>query len=162
MRREMYHTQEKRQNRLFQPVLCTRRDAWLGHAYYFWDDIYDANVWGTKSKRRTGRYEVYKGVIESENILDTVFTETGYQFFLQTINKVIEVFLNKTGRMPEIPDVCNYIMRVAKWNTVLDGVLFSDSPNTDIEKFNYRKRIQLALYNPKCLVSFEFLKEGLC
>lgn len=158
----MYHTQEKRQNRLFQPVLCTRRDAWLGHAYYFWDDIYDANVWGTKSKRRTGRYEVYKGVIESENILDTVFTETGYQFFLQTINKVIEVFLNKTGRMPEIPDVCNYIMRVAKWNTVLDGVLFSDSPNTDIEKFNYRKRIQLALYNPKCLVSFEFLKEGLC
>ena len=162
MRREMYHTQEKRQNRLFQPVLCARRDAWLGHAYYFWDDIYDANVWGTKSKRRTGRYEVYKGVIESENILDTVFTETGYQFFLQTINKVIEVFLNKTGRLPEIPDVCNYIMRVAKWNTVLDGVLFSDSPNTDIEKFNYRKRIQLALYNPKCLVSFEFLKEGLC
>ena len=162
MRREMYHTQEKRQNRLFQPVLCTRRDAWLGHAYYFWNDIYDANVWGTKSKRRTGQYEVYKGVIESENILDTVFSEDGYQFFLQTINKVIEVFLNKTGRLPEIPDVCNYIMRVAKWNTVLDGVLLSDSPNTDIEKFNYRKRIQLALYNPKCLVSFEFLKEGLC
>ena len=37
----MYHTQEKRQNRVFQPVLCTRRDAWLGHAYYFWNDIYD-------------------------------------------------------------------------------------------------------------------------
>jgi hypothetical protein len=100
MRREMYHTQEKRQNRLFQPVLCTRRDAWLGHAYYFWNDIYDANVWGTKSKRRTGQYEVYKGVIESENILDTVFSEDGYQFFLQTINKVIEVFQNKTGRLP--------------------------------------------------------------
>jgi len=162
MRREMYHTQEKRQSRLYQPILCTRRDAWLGHAYYFWDDISDADVWGVKSKSKTGRYEVYKGVIESENLLDTVFSETGYQFFLQTINKVVDVFLKKTGRMPGIPDVCNYLMRVAKWDTILDGVLFSDSPNTDIEKFNYRKRIQLALYKPKCLVSFEFVKEGLC
>ena len=57
MRREMYHTQEKRQSRLYQPILCTRRDAWLGHAYYFWDDISDADVWGVKSKRKTGRYD---------------------------------------------------------------------------------------------------------
>lgn len=162
MRREMYHTQEKRQNRLYQPILCTRGDAWLGHAYYFWDDIYDADAWGIKSKRKTGQYEIYKGLIESENILDTVFSETEYQFFLQTINKVIDYFLKKTGRMPGIPDVCSYLMRVAKWDTVLDGILFSDSPNTDIEKFNYRKRIQLALYNPKCLVRFEFVKEGRC
>ena len=162
MRREMYHTQEKRESRLYQPVLCTRRDAWLGHAYYFWDDMLDADVWGAKSKRRTGHYEVYKGVIESENILDTVFSESDYQFFLHTINMAIADCQKMTGRMPEISDICRYLMRVAKWDTVLDGVLFSDSPNTDIERFNYRKRIQLALYKPNSLTSFEFVKEGRC
>lgn len=158
----MYHTQEKRKDRLFQPVLCTRRDAWLGYAYYFWADEYDADVWGTRSKKKTGHYEVYKGIIEGERILDTVFSETDYQFFLQTIDRVIKDCLNKSGRLPEIADVCNYLMRIAKWNNELDGVLFCDSPNTDIERFNYRKRIQLALYNLKCVVSFEFLKEGRC
>ena len=162
MRREMYHTREKRENRLFAPVLCTRRDAWLGHGYYFWDDIKDADVWGVNSKRKTGFYEVYKGVIESENILDTVFSEKDYHFFLETINMATADCQKKTGRMPEISDICRYLMRVAKWDTVLDGVMFSDSPTTDIKRFNYRKRIQLALYNPNSLTSFEFVKEGRC
>jgi hypothetical protein len=80
MQREMFHTQEKRDSRLYKPVLCTRKDAWLGHGYYF----------------------------------------------------------------------------------CMDGVLFSDSPNTEITKFNYRKRIQMVLYNLKCLVSFKLLKEEHC
>ena len=39
MKREMCHTQEKRDCRLYKPVRCTRKDAWLGHGYYFWDDF---------------------------------------------------------------------------------------------------------------------------
>lgn len=162
MQREMFHTQEKRNSRLYQPVLCTRKDAWLGHGYYFWDDMYDADVWGSYSKNRTGRYEVYVGVIDSEKILDTVFSEHDYQFFLTAIKRVIDDCKSKSGRNPSIADVCSFIMNVAKWNTAMDGVLFSDSPNTEIARFNYRKRIQMVLYNLKCLVSFKFLKEDHC
>lgn len=162
MRRVMFHTQEKRDNRLYQPILCTRRDAWLGHGYYFWGDEYDADVWGITTKKKTGRYEVYVATIEGEQILDTVFCESDYQFFLEAIQKVISDCRSKSGRSPSIADVCSYLMNVAKWNTILNGVLFSDTPNTEIEKFNYRKRIQMVLYNLKCLVSFKFLKEERC
>jgi hypothetical protein len=78
------------------------------------------------------------------------------------LKKVIDDCKSKSGRNPSIVDVCSYIMYVAKWNTVMDGVLFSDSPNTEITRFNYRKRIQMVLYNLKCLVSFKLLKEEHC
>lgn len=162
MQREMYHTQEKRNTRLYRPILCTRKDAWLGHGYYFWDEEFDADIWGKTSKNKTGRYEVYSATIESEQILDTVFSELDYQFFLQAMEKVVNTCKTATGRTPTTVDVCSYLMNKAKWNTQLDGVLFSDSPNTEIEKFNYRKRIQLVLYNLKCLVGFKFLKEERC
>lgn len=50
MRREMFHTQEKRVERLTQPIRCTRPDAWLGYGYYFWGDLYDAIIWGRQSR----------------------------------------------------------------------------------------------------------------
>ena len=53
-------------------------------------------------------------------------------------------------------------MKKAKWYEYLDGVMFADTPITEIEKFNYRKRIQLVLYKLDSLVSFEFMKEGRC
>lgn len=162
MRREMYHTQEKRQNRLKQPIPCTRKDAWLGYGYYFWGDQYDAVIWGVQSKKDTGEYEIYKGVVESDNILDTVFSEEGYHFFLEAIDEVIEDCKKKSGRRIGTYDVCKFLMKKARWQEFLDGVMFADSPNTEIEKFNYRKRIQLVLYKLDCLVSFDFLKEGRC
>ena len=158
----MYHTQEKRDARLHQPILCTRKNAWLGYGYYFWGEEYDADIWGKTSKNKTGRYEVYLAAIESEQILDTVFNEPGYHFLLHAIEKVENACKAATGRTPSTVDVCSYLMNKAKWNEVLDGVLFADSPKTEIEKFNYRKRIQLVLYNLKCLVSFKFFKEERC
>lgn len=162
MRREVYHTQEKWQNRLVQPIRCTRRDAWLGFGYYFWGDLYDAVIWGLQSKKNTGAYEIYKGVVDSDNILDTVFSEEGYRFFLTAIDEVIEDCQKKSGRRIGTNDVCKYLMKKARWQDILDGVMFADSPNTEIEKFNYRKRIQLVLYKLDCLMSFDFLKEGIC
>jgi hypothetical protein len=40
--RSMYHVQEKRKNRLVNPVKCNRSDAWLGSGYYFWLEEVDA------------------------------------------------------------------------------------------------------------------------
>ena len=50
--RKMYHTQEKRHERLTAPQLSTWNNAWLGVAYYFWDDEIDAIHWGNKSKKK--------------------------------------------------------------------------------------------------------------
>ena len=162
MRREMYHTQEKRGGRLYKPIICTRKDAWLGYGYYFWDDVTDADKWGVNSKNKTGYYQVYKGVIDGEGILDTVFSEKDYSFFIQAIEKVVCDCRNKSGRDAEISDVCRYLMEVAKWDTMMDGVLFADSPNTEIKSFNFRRRIQMVLYNLNCLESFNLLKEEHC
>ena len=50
----MYHTQESRSKKLVEPALCEEPDAWLGNAYYFWDQIHDAVQWGQKKKKETG------------------------------------------------------------------------------------------------------------
>lgn len=91
-----------------------------------------------------------------------MFSEEGYLFFLEMINQVIADCEKKSGRRIGTNDVCRYIMKKAKWDKSLDGVMFADTPNTEIEKFNYRKRIQLVLYKLDSLMSFEFMKEGRC
>ena len=54
-----YHTQENRGEQLEKPILCSKDDAWLGEAYYFWENEDDANFWGVKFKNKTGRFDIY-------------------------------------------------------------------------------------------------------
>lgn len=75
MIRTVFHTQECRTVKLISPIMYYREDAWLGEAYYFWYDEFDAHRWGETSKRKTGSYEIYKAKVNCENILDTVFNE---------------------------------------------------------------------------------------
>lgn len=42
----MFHTQEDRGYTLTKPLLCSRKNAWLGTAYYFWGEEEDAIRWG--------------------------------------------------------------------------------------------------------------------
>lgn len=161
----MYHTQEKRDTRLYAPICCYKNNAWLGHGYYFWDEELDADAWGRSSKRKTGRYQVYKADIESDNFLDAVFDEKGYRFFVEQIEKAANDFKEKTKKQPDVKAICSYIMEKAKWNTKLDGVLFAENPegNTSlIKNFPYRRRIQAVLYNTNCLNSFSLYKEEKC
>ena len=51
----MYHTQEQREVTLAAPKMCTKSDAWLGEAFYFWDDRWDAEKWGHDFKYKTGK-----------------------------------------------------------------------------------------------------------
>lgn len=160
----MYHTQEKRDRKLYKPICCYKNNAWLGHGYYFWGDEQDAHAWGKSSKRKTGRYEIYAGNIESDNFLDAVFDEKGYNFFVAQIEKAAKDFKNKTKKEPNVKAICSYIMKEAKWNTELDGVLFADNPEgkLTIADFPYRRRIQAVLYNLNSLNSFYFYKEEKC
>lgn len=158
----MYHTQEKRNVRLVSPVKCTRRDAWLGHGFYFWDEYEDAIIWGKCSKNRTGRYEIYKSTIASENFLNTVFDEEDYKFYRKQIEKIEKFIIQKTGIKATVEDVCDYLNTRTKWSENLDGILFQDSPNgynNSIVGYPYRKRIQAVVYNTNCIKDFSFHEE---
>lgn len=175
-KRIFYHTQEARNRKLDAPILCKRDDAWLGNAFYFWLDIEDAEDWGDSSKRRHMWYDIYKSEIETENVLNTVFCEDHYYFWLKQIEKVAKNIISKTKIKPTIKELNDYFKERGTWDD-LDGVLFQDlpiNPNKLLIKpieyhnkskkmiFPYRKRIQLAVYNSNIILNFAHLKKEQC
>jgi hypothetical protein len=155
----MYHTQEKRATRLSAPIICDRNDAWLGSGYYFWDEEIDAIHWGHKSKRQTGYFEIYSADINCEDVLDTVFNEEHYKFWRKQIEKVAAVISKKTGSKATLNELNAYIAEKAKWAEVVTGILFQDLPNSAdllVAKLNYRKRIQIAVYDITIIKTFVF------
>ncbi|NJN78817.1 MAG: hypothetical protein HC803_11260 [Saprospiraceae bacterium] len=172
--RKIYHTQEHRENFLTLPKKCLREDAWLGDAYYFWYSELDADKWGETSKRTTGEFEVYESEADCENILDTVFNEEHYLFWLKQIEKVALKIIKKTGKKPTIKEINDYFKDKGEWNEVT-GIMFQDLPlkaneslvapikyrNKNIP-FYYRKRIQLAIYDLKIIQNFKLKKVQKC
>jgi hypothetical protein len=155
----MYHTQEKRTVQLTQPKICTRRDAWLGDAYYFWSSEVDAIQWGQNSKKRTGYFEVYSANINCENVLDTVFNEEHYVFWVAQIEKAAKFISIKTGIKATLKEINQYFKEKAKWSDTTDGVMFQDIPISEdllVQGLYYRKRIQLAVYNLRIISTFAF------
>lgn len=167
--RRMYHTQEHRMEEglLTKPILCERDDAWLGTAYYFWLDRTDAERWGDKSKTKTSRYDVYEGDIDCENVLNTVFDEEQYNFWLASIEAVTKKIMKKTNRKPTLKTLNNYLIERGHWDEV-DGILFQDLPTNDyysliepiktrkgkLVYFPHKKRVQLALFNISAMRTF--------
>lgn len=176
----MYHTQELREENLKEPQKCTRNDAWLGEAYYFWLNIDDAEMWGHNSKRETGAFQIYSCNIVSDNILDTVFNETEYNFWVKIIEKVAKIFVKKTYNKPTLKELNDYIKERGDWKDV-HGVLFQDLPAKEyyskvkpieykdkttgsVKKtyFAYKKRVQLAVYNTEIIHNFAHCKDEMC
>ena len=175
MLRIMYHTQESRDRILIEPIPCVRDDAWLGEASYFWLSEDDADMWGRKSKRATGYFEIYKSEINCELVLDTVFNEGHYYFWLDSIEKAAKAIIKKTRCKPTLKELNDYLIERGNWSEV-DGIMFQDLPTNDYysliqpiirkenrkEYFAYKKRIQLALYNEKKILSFNLLHTKSC
>ena len=170
-----YHTQEFRKEVLTKPIMCTRDDAWLGDAIYFWYDLEDAEDWGNKSKRKTNYYAIYKSEIDSDNLLNTVFNEEHYYFWFKQIEKIAKKFISETNLKPTIKELNDYFKEKGIWNYV-DGIIFQDLPinnnklliksieyrNSLKRDFPYRKRIQLAVFNSKIILNFALYKKNEC
>lgn len=152
-----YHTQENRINELESPIKCRKDNAWLGEAYYFWENEDDAVYWGIKFKNKTGSYDIYKVDIQSNDILDTVFNKEHYNFWIKQIEKAAKFFVKKTNTKPTLKEINDYFYERNIW-TELDGILFQDISNNPIHfmvrEFQYKKRIQLALYNKEKITNF--------
>jgi hypothetical protein len=174
MIKKFYHTQESRKDILTKPVKCIREDAWLGEAYYFWYDIVDAENWGHHSKKRTNYFEIYESNINCEDILDTVFNEKHYLFWLKQIEKVAKTIITRTNIKPTLKELNDYFKERGTWDEVA-GIQFQDLP-TNVEQllvkpieyksksviFAYRKRIQLSVYKLEIITTFALIKKGRC
>lgn len=169
MQRTMYHTQEKWPQRLTAPIICDRRDAWLGEGFYFWSLQQDARIWGRLSKAATGTYEIYSADIDCNDVLDTVFNEEQYNWWLEQIEKVAAVLQLKSSGAPKPSkwQVYQYIREKGIWEAAnITGILFEDhtvnSDRSRIADFHYKKRIQLAAFTLRIVSGFTFLLEQKC
>ena len=174
MIKTFFHTQESREKRLTNPIPCIRDDAWLGEAIYFWFELLDSEHWGHTSKKGRGYFEIYTADINCENVLDTVFNEEHYYFWQRQIEKVAKLIISKTKLKPTIKELNDYFKERGTWST-LDGIQFQDLPTNpnhllirqiDYKSkkitFAYRKRIQIAIYNPNIITNFTFFKRERC
>ena len=153
----MFHTQEKWERRLSLPILCTRKDAWLGNAYYFWHEEVDSIHWGNSSKRSRGVFEIYVAQIDCENVLDTVFNEEHYNFWRKQIEKAAKHISIKTGKIATLQEINKYFLEKAVWSESIPGIMYQDLPYSSdllVKDLNYRKRIQIAVFDLKIINTF--------
>jgi hypothetical protein len=161
----MFHTQETRLRRLTKPILCERKNAWLGIGFYFWDDVEDAIRWGNDSKKASGKFDVYESAIDCSNVLDTVFNEQQYHLWMRLIEKLGKHFLEKTGEKLTVSQLNERIQEKGVWRDVT-GILFQDLPTQQdyllVIKFYYRKRIQLVAFTETIVASFTHYSHHIC
>lgn len=173
MTRTFYHTQEHRKVELTNPIICSRDDAWLGTAYYFWYYEEDAHIWGKTSKKSTGKFEVYSATIDCTKCLDTVFNIEHYEFWCKQIEKIATKIIKNTGSKPTIKELNNYLVKALGED--ISGLMFEDisnNPNRSLVKpiqhrtkrfiFSYKKRIQLAVYNISIVTEFQIIDNYSC
>jgi hypothetical protein len=165
MHRTMYHTQEGREVRLLEPVKCTNDYAWLGAGYYFWYSEEDAHFWGNEAKHATSYYEIYSSEIDCENVLDTVFNEEDYLFWIRQIEKCAKKFFDETKVKPSLKEINTFFREKGVWDD-FDGILFQDISSRRerylVTKFFYKKRIQLVVYDKSIIISFKFESQSKC
>ena len=165
--RTMYHTQEFRGTQITAAIPTYRDDAWLGAGCYFWYDLEDAHAWGKSSKQKTGQYAVYESIIAVDKVLDTVFNEAHYLFWLNLIEQFADAFI-ESGRHATLSELNAFLKERSKLRHYYAGVMFQDLPNGAhttkiapipnpsgrIRYFLYRKRIQLVVYDATIILSF--------
>lgn len=97
--------------------------------------------------------------------MDTAYNEKECSFFEDQIEKVARAFKEKEGHKPDMKYICSYLNNVAKWKSELDGIIFSDTPMGDsslVDRYPYKKRVQMAVYNKHCIKNCVFYKECDC
>ena len=161
MDRICYHTQECRgTEKLEKPVACKRDDAWFGEAYYFWESIEDSDFWGKVSKKATGKYDVYKSTVNTYDFLDTVFNEKHYKVWSSSIEKLALKFKMELGKELSLKELNDYFKNKGLYKSV-DGVVFQDISSNEshylIKGMQYKKRIQLAVFNKLTIKDFVYL-----
>ena len=167
-----YHAQDYRvDDELSLPIESNPKNAWLGVGFYFWVEEEFAHYWGQDFKKEsTGYYDIYKGDIEEENLLNASFSELGYFTFRNSIEYVLEHFRMKGMKLDLVK--VNRFLADHIWSRLgVDGIIYDDLPNnppgkertySEIPPLYYKKRIQIVVFNVKIIRKFALYKSELC
>lgn len=156
-----YHTQEWRSTMLDQPIICTAKDAWLGKGYYFWTKVEFAHYWGEDFKQdKTGCYDIYKALLDTEHCLDAVYSEEGEELFETFIDETIEYFHRINIPKPELIDVFRYLAANQFPAYNISGIIYADTPtkrgrHSAIAPLFYKRRVQIVMYDLSTIHNFE-------
>lgn len=165
MDRLLYQTLEKRKARAINPGFCSKSNAWLGNGFYFWLEELDAHRWGQDARYNSRHYEIYKSVILFDNVLNTVFEEKAYNFFVKLVETAAAHFIKKINERPTIKQLNDYFKDHGVFKDI-DGILFQDLPKNPtyglVQELYYKKRIQLCVYNKQIILTFEYHLDGEC
>lgn len=163
--KKYYHTQESRDKSLSKPIFCTDSEAWLGNGYYFWEAEDDAVYWGNTKKRKTGSYTIYSANINEQNVFDTVFNEDQYKAWINWIEKAAVKFTKANNDKPSLKEINQFFADRGLYDNI-DGIKFQDISKNPIhflvKGFQYKKRIQLAVFKLRILSNFAAHYQGQC
>ncbi|MGD9928738.1 MAG: hypothetical protein AB7U05_01860 [Mangrovibacterium sp.] len=166
---EVYHTQEKREEMLFFPILAEGNEQWLGDGFYFWQDYEFARWWGEikKCTKVGNQFSIYKATLEFEedDFIDTVFNEHDYYNFVSVIEKFAIKYQETFGKKASLEDFNDFISDHKIWENI-KIIRFQDVPENsnlvEVKGFYYKKRIQIRVNEPEIIVNFAHFKNFLC
>ena len=117
-----YHTIEDRGNpdeiASEGPFLCTRKDAWLGHGYYFWDtNIKWAHDWGKNAYRRKG-YVICKASLNNdENCMWDIYGSVAHNLeFLAAFETILDSGKYRSKEEILVSDVITFLKHKGLFN----------------------------------------------
>lgn len=148
------------------PALCNREDAWLGVGYYFWAHIDYARQWGADSKG--GHYEIYESLVKEEGLLDTVFSQEEYEFFLESVTVTARQLFKAKKRAPTLGQVYKKLQDRFQ-ELGIKGIIYADMPTNKRRRpwaqeqfgdFFFRKRIQFVVYEENRHMVKKFKRMG--
>lgn len=166
-----FHTQEKRNDVLIEPILAQGVSQWLGDGFYFWQDYEFAEWWGDNKKcgyqNRSRKYSIYKCslIFEPDDFIDTVFCEEDYYNFVKSIEKFAKKYQINFKKKPNLEEFNDFIADYKLWQDI-KVIRFQDLPANEqlieVKGFYYKKRIQFRINDLSILKDFVHLKDLDC
>lgn len=169
----LYQTIEDRNNpdqiEANAPFKCLRKDAWLGHGYYFWDTfIENAHWWGKTNYSQKG-YVILKFICEDNyvNLFDLHGNMNHVKYFKDIVNLLHKQGLLNSGTT--VAWIIEYLKKHTDFAEQYEAIRiyghYSKSLNNTEKRFFSKNRlhyfeltpaVQLCLFNKNSLN----LKEG--
>jgi hypothetical protein len=164
MKLTCFHTTDSMKGTLKFPELSDDKGNWLGDGFYFWQDYEFAEWWGDTDKCKTWnksrQYDIYESDLEFKNdeFIDTVFNQEDYYYFLKTIEKYAKKYQRIFREKPNLSEFNLFLKKHKIWQSI-NIIRFQDIPEknalVEVTGFYYKKRIQIRVYKPDLISSFD-------
>ncbi len=147
------------------PFKCTRRDAWLGHGYYFWDtNIEWAKEWGVNSyKKQNKDFIIGKCIVDITNeCFDLVGSVASQLELIDAINLFkASGFINPPQHRLILPNIIEYLKKkdIFKYKSIRASDITNKVIRLNFSDYEYKReymiinqRIQICVIEKKNVV----------